>query len=254
MNFLWCGLRSRATGSSVPLREGSLRLAAGVGGGLGVDEEGGDLGAVEFEGVLQRGDDLVDAGHGEIVGQGAVTVDLDAVGSVVVAAGDEDFVDVEDLGEGLGGAAEADFELAVALERGGTLDGGGLAFDVGEDGGDLGDLAADVGFELRYESVGGGERHGFADFEMLFDVELVVELLDGNVVDVEVGAGGDGADAVVDAFGERCGGDGMDDDVGSGEMAADGGGGGESDLLGALEGEVAWHAEGDVGEVVGAGA
>ncbi len=32
-------------------------------------------------------------------------------------AGDEDFVDVEDIGKGGGGAAEADFELAVALER-----------------------------------------------------------------------------------------------------------------------------------------
>jgi len=45
-----------------------------------------------------------------------VAVDLDAVGSATVAASDEDFVDVEDLGEGCGSAAEADFELAVALE------------------------------------------------------------------------------------------------------------------------------------------
>ncbi len=39
-------------------------------------------------------------------------------------------------------------------------------------------------------------------------------LLDGDVVNGEVGAGGDGADAVVDAFGEGGGGDGVDDDVG----------------------------------------
>ena len=173
---------------------------------------------------------------------------------LLCAAGDEDFVDVEDLGEGLGDAAEADFELAVAFERGWALDGGGLAFDVGEDGGDLGDLAADLGLELGDEGVGGGERHGFVDFEVLLDVELMVELLHADVVDGEVGAGGDGADAVVDAFGEGGGGDGVDDDVGSGEMALDGVGGGEGDLLGALEGEVAGHAEGDVGEVVGAGA
>ncbi len=44
-----------------------------------------------------------------------MAVDLDAVGSVVVGAGDQVFVDVEDLGEGCGGAAEADFELAVAF-------------------------------------------------------------------------------------------------------------------------------------------
>ena len=86
-----------------------------------MDEEATDLGAIEFEGVFEFGDDLVDAGHGEIVGEGAVAIDLDAfdvaVGSiVVVGAGDEDFVDVEDLGKGPGGAAQADFELAIAFE------------------------------------------------------------------------------------------------------------------------------------------
>ena len=81
-----------------------------------MDEEAADLGGVEFEGAFEGGDDLVDAGHGEVVGQGAVAVDLDAVGAVGVDAGDEDLVDVEDLGEGGGGAAEADFELAVAFE------------------------------------------------------------------------------------------------------------------------------------------
>ena len=95
-------------------------LAAVVGGGFGMDEKAADFGAVEFEGVFEFGDDLVDTGHGEIVGEGAVAVDLDAldaaVGSVVVGAGDEDFVDVEDLGEGPGGSSEADFELAIAFE------------------------------------------------------------------------------------------------------------------------------------------
>ena len=89
--------------------------AAIVCGWLGVDKEAGDFGAVDFEGVFEGGDDLVDARHGEIVGQGAVTVDLDAVGSVIVGAGYEDFVNVEDFGEGLGAAPETDFELAVAF-------------------------------------------------------------------------------------------------------------------------------------------
>ena len=146
------------------------------------------------------------------------------------------------------------FELAVALEGGRTLDGGGLTFDVGEDGGDLRDVAANVGFELGDQIVRGAERHRLVDLEMLFDVELVVVFLDADVVDGEIGARGDCADAVVDAFGTGGGGDGVDDDVGSGEMAADGIGGGHGDLLGALEGEVARHAEGDVGEVAGAGA
>ena len=80
-------------------------------------------------------------------------------------------MDVEDLGEGCGDAAEAEFEVAVAFERGGVLDGGGLGLDVGEDGGDLGDLAAHLGFELGDEVVGVAEGHGFVDFEVLFDVE-----------------------------------------------------------------------------------
>jgi hypothetical protein len=81
-----------------------------------VDEEAADFGGVEFEGVFESGDDLVDTGHGEVVREGAVAVDLDAVGSGVVGAGDEEFVDVEDLWEGGGDAAETDFELTVAFE------------------------------------------------------------------------------------------------------------------------------------------
>ena len=45
----------------------------------------------------------------------------------------------------------------------------------------------------------------------------------------------------------------MDDDIGSGQMALNGNGGSEGELFGALEGEVAGHGQGDVGEVAGAG-
>ena len=123
---------------------------------------------------------------------------------------------------------------------------------MGEDGGDLGDFATYLRFELRNQVVGGAEGHGLGDFEMLLDVKLVVVLLHADVVDVEVGTGGDGADTVMKAFRTRCGGDGVDDDVGAGKVALDGGGGGHGDLLGSLEGEVAGHPEGDVGEVAGA--
>jgi hypothetical protein len=161
-------------------------LAAIVGGGFGMDEEAGDFGGVYFERALQGRDDGMDLGHGEVVGEGAVAVDLDAVGLIafrgvaagLVAAGlvvgggsragDEDFMDVEDFGEGLGYAAEAEFELAVGFQGGGALDGGGFGFDMGEDGGNLGDLAAHFGFELGDESVGGAEGHGLVDFEVLF--------------------------------------------------------------------------------------
>ena len=67
-----------------------------------------------------------------------------------------------------------------------------FAFDVSEDGGDLGDVAAHLGLELGDEGVGGAEGHGLVDLEMLLDVELMVVLLHADVVDIEVGAGGDG--------------------------------------------------------------
>ena len=81
-----------------------------------MDEEAAYFGGVEFEGVFQGGDDLVDTGHREVVREGAVAVDLNAIGSSVVGAGDEELVDVEDLWEGGGDAAETDFELTVAFE------------------------------------------------------------------------------------------------------------------------------------------
>ncbi len=51
-------------------------LAAVVGGGFGMDEEAADLGGLEFKSAFEGGDDLVDLGHGEVVGEGAVAVDL----------------------------------------------------------------------------------------------------------------------------------------------------------------------------------
>ena len=92
--------------------EDGAGLAAVVGGGFRVDEEAADFGDFELEGVFEGGDDLVDAAHGELVGEGAVAGDLEAV----VVAGDGDVVDVQDLGEGEGGAAEGVFEVAVAVE------------------------------------------------------------------------------------------------------------------------------------------
>jgi hypothetical protein len=48
-----------------------------------VDEQAVDLGGVEFEGAFQRGDDGVDADHGEVVGQSAVAGDLGVLGVMV---------------------------------------------------------------------------------------------------------------------------------------------------------------------------
>ncbi len=130
------------------------------------------------------------------------------------------------------------FEVAAGVDLGGGGDGGGFALDVGEQRGDAGDLALHLGLESSDDVVGLAQGHGFGDFEVLLDVEGAFVLPDADVVDGEVGAGGDGADAVEHAFAEGGGGHGVDDDVGSGEKALHGFGRGEGDLFGALEGEV----------------
>ena len=117
-------------------------LAAVVGGGFGVDEDAGYLGVVEAEFAFEVGDDFVHAGHRELVGEGAVAVDLDAGGGAAVTADYADLVDVDDLGEFGGGFAELAGEVLGGFVLGGVRDGGGLAFDVSEHGGDLGDLVA----------------------------------------------------------------------------------------------------------------
>lgn len=104
----------------------------------------------------------MDAGHGQFVGQGAVAVNLDAV----VVTGDLDVVDVRDFRKGGGDLAESGAQsdgLPVLLEGGRTFYGGGLGFDVGEDRGDVRDLAADLGFEARDDVMSLPEWQGLVE-------------------------------------------------------------------------------------------
>lgn len=254
--------------------------AAIVGGGLGVDEETNNLGEIGFEGGLESGDGGMDVGHGKVVGKGAVTGNLDpfdgrvafrgvraavdgeaGMGLWAVAtlrdgrdkAGHEDVVDVEHARDGGGDTAETQLDLPVAIERGGLLDGRGLTLDVGEDGADLGHIAADVGLELGDEFVRRTKGHVFVDLEMLFEMKEVAVALECDVVNREVYASGDGANTVVNALGLGGGGDGVNDDVGVRKMTLDGARGGGGDLLRTLEGQVARHAKGDIGEEAGTG-
>ena len=79
---------------------------------LGVDQDAVDLGRLELELVLQPGDHLVDALHFERVGQGAVAGDMDPV----TDPSDDDVVNVEDLGEVSGRAAQLRLDEPVALQ------------------------------------------------------------------------------------------------------------------------------------------
>ena len=220
------------------------------------------FGVEEFELVFEAGDDFVDALHGEMVGEGAVAGDLE----VVSGAADVDFVDVEDFGEVAGSSAQGGgdaFGLASAvaglLDGDGALDGGWLGLDVGENAGELGNFAEDFGFHGGDEVVSLGEGETLIEFDVLFDAELgpafaIHDGLDADLVDADVVAGGDGADAVEDAFGGGLAGDGMNDDVRAGDGTLDGFGGFADQFVGVLEGEAAREGEGEVGEGGGAGA
>ena len=107
----------------------------------------------------------MDLGHGEVVRKRAVASDFE----LFVMAGDEDVVNVEDLGEGLGNAAEGLGEAAglgfVARELGRLLDGSGLGLDVGEDGGEAGGLRRGCSDSRRCDEV--RERLAGAGFHPL---------------------------------------------------------------------------------------
>ena len=115
-------------------------------------------------------------------------------------------------------------EVGVANQFIAGFDGGGFAFDVGEDVGDLRYVAAHIGFEFGDLIVGALEGHALVEFNVLLDVELAGEILHADVVDVEVVAGGDGANAVEDIFRTLGARQRLDGDIGVGKNAVNRGG------------------------------
>ena len=75
--------------------------------------------------------------------------------------------------------------------------------------------------------MGLAQRHGLVHLQVLLDVQLRMEavvllsgdLLHADLVDGEVAAGCDGADAVVDTLCNRGSRDAVDDNVGAGQVA-----------------------------------
>ena len=144
------------------------------------------------------------------------------------------------------------FGVADQLVAG--FDGGGFAFDVGEDVGDLRHVVAHVGFEFGDLIVSAFEGHAFVEFNVLLHVELAGEILHADVVDVEVVARGDGANAVEDIFRALGARQRLHGDVGIGKNAAHRGGDRFHQLLGTLEGDGAGQTDGEIGEIAIAGA
>jgi len=96
-----------------------------------------DLGMGQLDGGFKCRHDVVDLVHAEVVWQGAVAGDLD----MIADARDGYVVNIVNRGEALADLAEAGFEGAVvAVWVGRVGDLSGFALDVGEDGGNFGDL------------------------------------------------------------------------------------------------------------------
>ena len=157
-------------------------------------------------------------------------------------------------GNSLGKRFQLPLEIGVADQLVAGFDGGGLALDVGEDVGDFGHVAAHVGFQFGDLIMGALQGHAFVEFDVLFDVEATREILHADVVDVEVVAGGDGANAVENIFRALGARQRLHGDVGIGKDVANRGGHGFDQLLGALEGDGAGETNGKIGEVAVAGA
>ena len=210
-----------------------------------MNQDAVDIWAAGLEAVFEERDDLVHALHWQLVGEGAVAGER----NFLTDAADVDFMDVDDFGQGAGGGAKQILHVAIVGDSGGVLDSGGFILDMGEDGTNLGEFAADLVFNAADEFVGIDEGQILRNLNVLFDFEAGAGGLHADVVEDDIVAGCDGANLVKDAFGAGGAWDGMNDDIGAGCDALDSEGGVVDQLFTALEGEVARHGEGEVGEV-----
>src|SRR5580700_8080445 len=217
---------------------------------FGMNQHPEQLGRGLLEVGFEFGLDVVDAGERQIVGHGAVAGDVEAAANFL----DLNVVHIDDLGKLCGYELELPLETGVADQFVAGFDGGGLAFDVRQDVGDLRDVVAHIGFEFGDQIVGGLQGQVLVEFDVLLDVEVAVEILHADVVNVEVVASGDGTNAVEDIFRTLGAGQRLNGDVSVGENAVDGCRYGGHQLLGALEGDGAGEADGEVGEIAVAGA
>src|SRR6202142_22787 len=161
---------------------------------------------------------------------------------------------VEDLRELGGHRLQAPFQFGIVQQLVSGLDGCGLALDVGEDGRNLRDVLANLGFEDGHAVVSFFQAQAFVEFEVLFDVQVALEILHADVVNIEIVAGSNGANAIENVFCTQGAGNGVHDDVGIGQDIMHGVGDGFRHLLGALESYVAGDTYRKISEVTIAGA
>src|SRR6202142_4007664 len=138
------------------------------------------------------------------------------------------------------------FRLANDLFSG--FDGGRFTFDMGKDGCDLRDLGAHFGFQAGNFVVCLFHAETLVEFQMLFDVQLAIQILHADVMHVEVVARSHSANAVENIFRAAGARNRMYHDAGGRQDFAHTGGHSIGHLLGALEGEIAFQSNRNVGE------
>ena len=166
---------------------------------------------------LEFGLDVVNAGEREIIGECAVTRNVQAAAHLL----DLDVVHIDNFRELAGDRLQSTFEIRIANQLVAGFDGGRFAFDMSKDVGDLRHIVAHVGFKFGDLVVRALKGHALVEFDVLLDVKLAGEILDADVVDVEVMSGGDGANAVEDVFRALGARQGLDKNIGIGKDTVD---------------------------------
>src|SRR5260370_41283529 len=117
---------------------------------FGMNQHTEEFGRRLLEMDFQFGLDIVDASQRQIVREGAMAGDVKTSSNFL----DLDVVGINDFWKLPGRRLEVALEAGVAEHLVAGFDGGRLAFYMREDGGDLGHVAAHIGFEVRDLVVG----------------------------------------------------------------------------------------------------
>src|SRR5579864_353132 len=209
----------------------------------------------EFRRILFEADfefslNVVHTGERQIVRQCAVTGNE----KMPTNALQNKFVYIENFGELRGHGSQSALEFGIADQSLRRLDGRGLALDVRQDVGDFGNVAPHCRFQLGDLIVGLLHRHALIKFHVLLHVNLTRDVLHTDVVDVQVVASGNGANAIENIFRTLGARQRLHGDVSIGKDAVNGFSRGCHQLARALKGHGTRQADGKVGEVAIAGA
>src|SRR5450631_4041559 len=109
-----------------------------------MDEDAEQIGGFLFEVSFQFGGNIVYTGEWHFVRKSAMAGNIEAPAN----AFDLNIVHVKNLGEGAGNCLQAFFQGSVAHHLVAALNGGRLALDVGEDGGNFRHVVAHLRFQL----------------------------------------------------------------------------------------------------------